>query len=232
MILYVNGDSHSAGAEAVNTHAFANDDRKYVALGRRPHPENLKVSYGQLLADRIGAELVCEAESGSSNQRILRTTYSYLEKNRPNFIIIGWATWEREEIEINGKIWQFSAGWIPEGWPPVPYEVKEYYKNWVINRTNPQIYCDDAQVNIYKLHQTLEKLKIPHLFFNTYSNLTTEKQLNWQNSYFKPYDSQGTYYKILKDNGCVPTNLNTFHFGPDGHKLWADILQPILTKSL
>ena len=45
MILYVNGDSHTAGAEAVNSHAFAEDDPALYHLGRLPHPENLEVSW-------------------------------------------------------------------------------------------------------------------------------------------------------------------------------------------
>ena len=43
MMLYVNGDSHTAGAEAVNSHAFAEDDPDLFYLGRAPHPENLAV---------------------------------------------------------------------------------------------------------------------------------------------------------------------------------------------
>ena len=80
MILYVNGDSHSAGAEAVNDYCFAEEDSNYQHLGKTHHPDNLKASYGQVLANNIGYELTCDAESGASNTRILRTTYSYLEK--------------------------------------------------------------------------------------------------------------------------------------------------------
>ena len=40
MILYVNGDSHTAAAEAVNPHAFAMDDGQLFYMGRAPHPEN------------------------------------------------------------------------------------------------------------------------------------------------------------------------------------------------
>jgi len=58
LIVYVNGDSHSAGAEAVNTFCFADDDPRYRELGRRPHPDNLAVSYGQILANKFNAELV------------------------------------------------------------------------------------------------------------------------------------------------------------------------------
>jgi hypothetical protein len=49
LILYVNGDSHSAGAEAVNDFCFANDDPLYYALGRIPHPDNERVSYVAIL---------------------------------------------------------------------------------------------------------------------------------------------------------------------------------------
>ena len=42
MILYTNGDSHTAAAECVNNHAFAQDDQKYFMMGRAPHPDNLR----------------------------------------------------------------------------------------------------------------------------------------------------------------------------------------------
>ena len=74
MILYVNGDSHSAAAEAVNSYCFANDDPLYYALGRRPHPDNERVSYGCNIANELNAILHCDAESASSNTRIIRTT--------------------------------------------------------------------------------------------------------------------------------------------------------------
>ena len=50
MILYANGDSHTAAAEAVNSYAFAEDDRNLVHLGRLPHPTNLAVSWGKKLS--------------------------------------------------------------------------------------------------------------------------------------------------------------------------------------
>ena len=83
MIVYVNGDSHSAGGEAVNPYCFANDDPLYWALGRQPHPDNLRVSYGCELANMLYAVLECDAESSASNDRILRTTHEYLS-NFPN----------------------------------------------------------------------------------------------------------------------------------------------------
>ena len=95
MILYVNGDSHSAGAEAINEFGFAEDDRLYYGLGRQPHPDNLRVSYGCNIANELYAILHCDAESASSNSRILRTTRQYLKDFIPDAVIIGWSTWER-----------------------------------------------------------------------------------------------------------------------------------------
>ena len=90
MILYVNGDSHSAGAEAVNHHCFAQDDTLFQPGGRRPHPDNLKVSYGQLLANQLGWDFHCQAESASSNDRIIRTTRKHHYANQTNqFILLG-----------------------------------------------------------------------------------------------------------------------------------------------
>ena len=79
MILYVNGDSHTAAAEAINVHAFAEDDPKYFYLGRAPHPDNLSVSWGRLLSLALKAGFYCGAESASSNTRILRTTREWLD---------------------------------------------------------------------------------------------------------------------------------------------------------
>jgi len=94
MILYVNGEDFSAGARAVNDFSFANDDFKYVALGLKPHPQNLSVSYGMHLSKMLKLALVCEAEAQSTNERILETTYAYLNNINPKqytTVIIGWS---------------------------------------------------------------------------------------------------------------------------------------------
>ena len=230
MILYVNGDSHSAGAEAVNTHCFANDDPKYADLGRRPHPDNLKVSYGQLLADNLNYTLVCDAESGSSNARIIRTTLEYLKHNTPDLIVIGWATWEREEFLIDDEYYQFSAGWITDCWPPIPDKVKEQYKQWVVNRTDTQTYCESAQKTIWKLHQKLHD--IPHLFFNSYRGLTVKDPFDFGSSYLNPYQFDYSYSVWLASQGFKTVNTNSYHFGVDAHQAWAKHLTNTLKDSI
>ena len=226
MILYVNGDSHSAGAEAVNSFAFASDDPQYKYLGRLPHPDNLFASYGNVLAKNLSAELYCDAESASSNDRIIRTTKHYLRTNRPDLIVIGWSTWEREEWFYEGQYWQINAGGIGVDWPDA---VKQQYKHWATSINHKQKQCE-AQKKIYELHQEL--VDIPHLFFNTYSSLKLADKINWQLNYLNPYDDSQTYYNWLKDKNTKTVNPNSHHFGPDAHQIWANHLTKIIKESI
>jgi hypothetical protein len=210
MILYVNGDSHSAGAEAVNPHAFAEDDPLYWALGRKPHPDNEKVSYGCGIANLMGAILVNEAESASSNDRIFRTTYDYLKDciaygDLPDAVIIGWSTWEREEWTYNDDYYQVTAS----GTDDVPQPLHDRYKRWVIEQSDSDIINNkliEVHNQIWRLHNTLSEQNIPHLFFNTYSHFANIEHLghlgaekkDWGDSYLNPYDPEYTYYNWLR----------------------------------
>jgi len=226
VILYVNGDSHSAGAEAVNDFCFANDDPLYYALGRIPHPDNERVSYGCNIANELYAVLHCDAESASSNSRILRTTRDYItNEGHPDFVIIGWSTWEREEWLYDDIYWQVNAGGIGHDWPDV---IKERYRDY-INNLKPVAAEQQAHSDIYQLHTELMDLKIPHVFFNTYNHFQ-QQQKDWHDSYVEPYNPNMTYYNWLITSGCKPKS--GYHFGADAHKKWADFLLPQLTKFL
>jgi hypothetical protein len=242
MILYVNGDSHSAGAEAVNHHCFAEDDSKLWPMGRRPHPDNLAVSYGQKLADKLCATLECQAESAGSNDRIIRTTLEYLAEHNPDLIVIGWSTWEREEWLHDGIYYQVTAS----GTDSVPKELQQRYKQWVIE----QDYVSRQQKllswhdKIYQFHLSLNDRGIKHLFFNTYSNFSvirtkqimtnvqqiTPDESDWGQSYIDPYSENLTYYFWLKNLGFKTVNENSYHYGADAHSKWADFLYGHLTS--
>ena len=237
MILYVNGDSHAAAAEAVNNHAFAEDDPLYWTLGRQPHPDNLRASYGFTLANLMGAILECDAESAASNHRIFRTTWNHLQGvqnmpvNRPGYIVIGWSTWEREEWLHEGNYYQVTAS----GTDTVPKELKERYKKWVIEQNDPLVINNkliEVHDRIWKLHEDLNNKKIPHLFFNTYGDFANIKNLeylgaqeyDWQGSYIDPYNRNGTYYEWCLANGFKTVRSDSYHFGADAHRAWADFL--------
>jgi len=240
LIVYVNGDSNSAGAEAVKPACFAEDDPLYWRLGRQPHPDNLAASYGCELANRLGAILDCDAESASSNDRIMRTTRRYLENNKPDLLIIGWATWEREEWLHDGTYYQVTAS----GTDAVPPELAERYRNWVIGQTTAT--REDKMLawhqRIYQLHLDLETAGIRHVFFNCFSDfaniasgqITTDNSDNpnrsglheWNHSYIGPYDKQLTYYQWLTNQGFQATKH--YHFLAEAHRAWADYLYEFL----
>ena len=225
-ILYVNGDSHSAGAEAVNNYCFADDDPFYYALGRLPHPDNERVSYGCNIANELFAILHCDAESASSNARIIRTTNHYLESSKPDAVIIGWSTWEREEWFHDDIYWQVNAGGIGHDWPDL---IKERYQEYVVN-LDWATATTNAHNQIHDLHIKLSDLKIPHLFFNTFSHFNGQSNKDWHNSYIDPYDPAMTYWQWLSNNGFKSNS--SYHFGADAHRKWAEFLLPHLTRLL
>lgn len=233
MILYVNGDSHSAGAELVENYAFANDDPVYKHLGRRPHPDCIPHTYGYKLAQTLNAGFYLDAESGSSNARILRTTQQFLQENRKQdvFVLIGWSSWDREEWEHNKDYLQVTAG----GTDSVPESMEEEYKEWVVKQTMQEL--DRKQLEwhtkIYELHTTLQDAGIAHLFFNTYSWFRSHVQdpLDWHNCYLDPYDEEGTYNSWCLQNKYKPVRYGSYHYGRDAHIGWYKHLLPRLTNT-
>jgi hypothetical protein len=170
--------------------------------------------------------LHCDAESASSNSRIIRTTRKYLETTTPDFVIIGWSTWEREEWLHDSVYWQINAGGVGQDWPD---PVKEQYQNYVLN-LNWHDRTKQAHKQIYEFHNELLDLGIPHLFFNTYNDFHTEQPLYWHDSYIDPYDPNMTYWKWLTDQG-FQSNAS-YHFRADAHRKWAEFLLSHLTKLL
>jgi hypothetical protein len=220
MILYVNGDSHAAGAEAVNPHAFAEDDPALFFLGRAPHPENLEVSWGKQLSLSLRAGFHCAAESASSNSRIIRTTREWLAEGRNidanQLIIIQWSTWEREEWFHNGIYYQVGSSGIDH----VPQELQEKYRHFVIG-TDWEFKTQQAHDEIWQLHQELKNLNVKHIFFNgnnDFSKITN--RLDWGANYVGPYDPELTFDHIIRSKGIETVMPGSWHYGRDGHTVF------------
>jgi len=219
MNLYINGDSHTAAAEAVNAHAFAEDDPNFHDLGRLPHPDNFAVSWANRLAHLMGARLHCHAESASSNDRILRTTREWLSANTPDLLIIQWSTWEREEWLHKDVYYQVNAS----GQDMVPQELQEKYRIYVIGVDWPTK-TQQAHDQIWAFHLELDQKRIPHVFVNgnnNFSRVTTHQ--NWRANYIAPYDPSQTFDSILRQNGFDP-HPGTWHFGKDAHRFFSQFM--------
>ena len=221
MMLYVNGDSHTAGAEAVNVHAFAEDDPELFYLGRSPHPENLAVSWGKILSLALRSGFRCDAESASSNDRIIRTTRDWLSNggaNHPDqLVVIQWSTWEREEWLHNSIYYQVGASGIDH----VPAEATERYRNYVIG-VNWQQKTQEAHNKIWQFHNELKDQNIRHIFFNGNNDFSSIKdQKDWGLNYVNPYDPTQTYDAVIRSTGIETVMPNSWHFGRDGHSSFA-----------
>jgi hypothetical protein len=233
MILYVNGDSHTAAAEAVTPHAFAEDDSQYFYLGRAPHPANLAVSWGRRLADTLKMGLNCQAQAGGSNARIMRTTREHLF--RPDvipgqyFVIIQWSTWERQE-------WFFEDVWHQvgaSGTDGVPEVLRERYRQFV-SAIDWRACVHDQHAHIWDFHQELQDHGIRHVFFNGNNDFSLIKhQKPWGLNYIGPYDSKSTYSAWLQRQGFQTVAPDSWHFGPEAHTAWARfVLQYCVSNKL
>lgn len=80
MLLYANGDSHTA-----------------------------PWSYVDIIGEELASEFVNQAQGGCSNAGIIRRTRDYLKHTIPDLVIIGWSTWEREEWEQDGKFYNVNS---------------------------------------------------------------------------------------------------------------------------
>jgi hypothetical protein len=223
-MLYVNGDSHTAAAEAVNNHAFAEDEPQLFYMGRAPHPENLQVSWGKQLSMALRSAFRCDAESASSNARIIRTTREWLSgagKDHPNqLVIIQWSTWEREEWLYNNHYLQIGSS----GLDHVPAELAQRYKQFVAE-TDWKAKTQQAHDEIWQFHQELLDRNIKHIFFNGNNDFgkITNRQ-DWGANYIAPYDGSHTYDAIIRAKNIDTVSPNSWHFGQNGHAAFAHFL--------
>lgn len=233
MILYVNGDSHTAAAEAVNPHAWACDDSRYFYLGKSAHPDNLSASWGKNLADTLKMGFFCQAQAGGSNDRIIRTTREFFDDPNHNpknyLVIIQWSTWEREEWLIDGEYYQVNASGIDQ----VPEDHQQRYKDFVAT-VDWKVCTAQWHEKIWNFHLELESMGIPHVFFNGDNDFTAidpKNRKDWKNNYIGPYDSNLTFSGWLDCQNHQTVSPNSRHFGKDAHAAWARFMLQYVIKT-
>lgn len=220
MILYVNGDSHAAGAEAAVPFGWAQDDELFWSLGKRPHPDNERASFGCELANHLHAIMDCDAQSGASNDRIMRTTRDWVQRlgsDRDVLIMIQWSTWERQEWLVDNEYYQVGAS----GADSVPDSQQERYRRFIAD-IDWQVCTEKWHDAIWLLHQDLLSEDIPHVFFNGNSHFgDIQDRRDWQGHFMSPYDAGQTYDQVLRSAGFETVRAQSWHFGADAHCFWA-----------
>jgi len=201
MILYVNGDSNSIGAEL----------------------KDPTQAWPCLLADRLGLPLVNDAKGGGSNPRILRTIGNFTTHAdlRDIFVVVGWTSWEREEWQKGNVYYDVNAG----GHDNLPPDLELNYKTWITeqNQATREAKSQATHEHIYKLHRHYKEKNVRHLFFNAVMPfLHSGKQHDWHGNFLGPYDNNLSYYWYLKNHGWTPTKNN--HHTEEAQQAWAEVL--------
>jgi len=229
MILYVNGDSHSVGHGVNSPHGLTTNDPKYQHIDEAPHPDNLPDSYGALLADKLNADFVCQARSGGSLDRAIRTTKQFVYQTRGQlFVVLGIPSIEREEWFYEGAWYQINAS----GYEVLPTALQTKYKQWVANWNTHYDYYG-RQIGIHatliEFHKWLNSHSVPHLFFHTVQGLQPDnrfKVYNWNSAFVNPYsecpNTAWNYYTYLKQHGFVADSWG--HYGRDAHVHFSEFL--------
>jgi len=221
-MLYINGDGHSAGAGIVNGFRNAQEDPRYLSYGRRAHPDAVPSIYGYKVAKVLNQGLMLEAESGSSNTRILRTSRSRIAETvnkRDLFVIIGWSTWDRDEWKVGKDYLQISAS----GTDNVPEDRQEEYQKWLSN-IDEEWYAKRAQYwheEIWNFHLELKEQDIKHLFFHStdswgYAYENEDTLPEWEDSFIGAYGTD-SFTNWLANSGFEDQDG---YYSAEAHAAW------------
>lgn len=232
MILYVNGDSHSVGHGIHHENGMIFEDVSLNDSSEAPHPANFPYSYGAVLAKKLGADLVCQARSGGSIARTVRTTKQFVSQTQGNvFVLIGLPSSEREEWYHEGVYYQINSG----GYENLPAALQQRYKEWVAIWSAGYNYYNRQPLihsTIVELHKWLCQRNIKHLFFHT-SQVFNDPGYDFGVNFVGPYgeaDSDFQFCRWLLNRNYPEDAWG--HFGADGHIAWADFLLPYINKVL
>jgi hypothetical protein len=240
-ILYVNGCSHSAGAEI----SKPNSQRD---------PMDLELSFGGQLAKKYKLIHHNDAIPGQGNDAILsQTIHSVLElldifDPEEILVVIGWAGYDRINFVYDNIWYCFCTG---GGNPNVSQNkiVEQAYNNWIMT-TDPKNNLNKFLVTYISMVNFLEKHKIQYCMFNGSSPVVTKPENNLihkaagnkptikifnhivNNENFLGRDnSKLGYYEFLSENYNPFANGRKWHFGPDAHSAWATVLENFILSN-
>ena len=222
MILYTNGAEVTAGAFAKAPYYSGGDDSKFHYMFSLPHPDNVDAAYPKLLSTLMKARLNLDAQSGASNERIIRRTLEFIDRKQEEeiFVLLGIAPWDRVEWHFDHKYYQIGVDNITE----IPQPLKRKYSGFLKKQDrgkNERKWHKE----LWNLHKTLKEKKINHLFVNEcdyFSTLT--KKHRWGPNYLSPYTEEDTMVGFSEVHNFTPTHTNPTLYGEEAHSKFAQHL--------
>ena len=236
MLLLANGCSHTAGAEI-----------EYLLQG-----DCYEKAYPKWCADALGWEYENIADSGASQERIIRTTIQWVGrnykkyKNKEVFVVIMWSAPGRTEF-YDDRINQYRQI-VPNNDVVYKQEFTNtqyiYYKSYVAVQ-HRQTQMIKWYNNVILMQNYLYNLGINYLFLNatetlpvsTPSNSAQFLHLAAQINYKKyPWANiqENSYFNILKKRGFnSPLHAPSGgHLGEDAHKYYGEYLAKYIKENL
>jgi len=223
--IYVNGDSHIAGA--------------YLNDLYRPD-----VSFAGLIAKLNNLEYVNEAMAGGSNDRIIRTSKEYLINADPSStaVMILWSTFERTEWFYENEWHQISGQPLYE--PNSNHRLNKLWKDytdafWHDTKEKQSIFyfsrSIETQYKIKEFSEWLKRRKFKHLFGHAHSSFFYKKsgfEIGWDDIWLfnKPYDHSVTFCNKSLEFGYKPDQA--WHFDDQAHKNYANYISAEFKKFL
>lgn len=228
MKIYFNGDSNTAATEL----------------------PSVECGYAYKLAKKLGADSIRnDSYAGCSNMRIIKTTESYLRecdaiKSYPDFMIIGWTSYEREEwwsdemnepISLNTHIFAFD-------------EIKSTprYQYWFNYQAMDNHYSIQMakfyNTQIHNLHLELKNRKISHLFFPAIQSFSYFEaridhkdfarvfRLDWHDNFLNAYDENFSMINWIEDRGFQEITPKQAHYPEPAQEAWADYLEKYIRE--
>jgi hypothetical protein len=242
--LILNGDSNVYGEELVpdqykslltdknfmlflfgESYSDMTDDDRLVCNNYRNN-----YFFGKILGKKLNALSVLNlAISGSSNDRIVRTTLEFIDNNY-------------EQIYFNPENYQFIIGITSPNRNEFYKNETNTYINFCPTGNNEEVEyyftrfstdigdADRSYKNILVLQNTFKQLKVKYKFFLTYGKFI-DKELNLQHP--------TKYSNLLDKTNFIPIGMHEFlgggykkgpgfHYLEEGHNAWANFLESFL----
>lgn len=165
MILYVNGDNHSAAAHAAAPFCCAEEDTQLWWMGAAPHPANLEVAYSTKLADILKARLILDTETGGTVDRIIAGATKFIGSNKFKEQLIAIIGWPEITSEVADYHESLNTLEVPHIFFSInehnqePFLIPDSYIKWLTNQGfTPSHGFFDA-----KAHQAWANHLIPYL---------------------------------------------------------------------